>query len=74
MIKNQVAQLLQKEMDRKDFLKHVGIAAAVMVGIPTILKTLSQLQSTGRPESLSTGTHLGSATKYGASVYGGRRL
>lgn len=63
MIKAQVGQLLQKEMDRKDFLRHVGVAAAVIVGIPTLLGALGRLQSGSQPASQSFG--------YGASAYGG---
>lgn len=64
MIKTQVAELLQKEMDRKDFLRHVGVAAAVVVGVPTLLNALTRMQSGsihGKPQ----------ATGYGSMPYGG---
>lgn len=63
MIKDQMNQLLQKEMDRKDFLKHVGIAAATIAGVPALFKALSQFQASPRR------THVG----YGSSAYGGRK-
>lgn len=62
MIKTQVAELLQKEMDRKDFLRHVGIATAVIVGLPTFLSVLAKLQS-GSLRQQTVG--------YGGSSYGG---
>lgn len=66
MIKAHINQLLQKEMDRKDFLRHVGIAVTIIVGLPALMKALSQLQN-------------GSVTKptssfgYGSSSYGGNK-
>lgn len=62
MIKAQVTELLQKEMDRKEFLRHVGIAAAVIVGLPTFLSVLSRLQG-GSIRQQTVG--------YGSSPYGG---
>ena len=62
MIKTQVAELLQKEMDRKEFLRHVGIAAAVIVGLPTFLSILTKL---------SHGSIRQQPVGYGSSSYGG---
>lgn len=64
MIKTQVAELLQKEMDRKEFLRHVGIAAAVIIGLPTLLNVLSRMQS-GSLRQQSAG--------YGSMPYGGNK-
>ena len=63
MIKAQLGQLLEKEMDRKDFLRHVGVAAAVIVGIPAILSALTRL-----PEGPVR------QVGYGSSSYGGDQL
>ena len=63
MIKTQIAELLQKEMDRKEFLRHVGIAVAVIVGLPTFLSALSRLQSGSLGKQPSAG--------YGSMSYGG---
>lgn len=57
-----VQQLMQKDMDRKEFLQHVGVGAAAVIGLTTVIKTLSQL-----------GSKPASSTGYGASVYGGVR-
>lgn len=62
MIKQQLNDILQKEMDRKDFLRHVGIATVAVVGIPAIIKALNQIGD--RP---TLPKNLG----YGSSVYGG---
>ncbi|HYG84064.1 MAG TPA: twin-arginine translocation signal domain-containing protein [Verrucomicrobiae bacterium] len=61
-IKQDFEQLLRKDMDRRDFLKHVGIGFAAILGITAMLKTLSSVMSPG-PESIG----------YGSSTYGGVR-
>ena len=65
MIKAQLGQLLEKEMDRKDFLRHVGVAAAVSVGIPAILGALGRLQTGSQQPNRQVG--------YGSSAYGGNQ-
>lgn len=62
MLKLDASDILQKEMDRKDFLKHVGIAAVALTGLTALLKVLSE-QPTQKTQSLG----------YGNSVYGGRK-
>lgn len=66
MIKAQVGQLLEKEMDRKDFLRHIGVAVAVIAGVPTLLSAINRLQ-TG---PIGDVRHVG----YGSSAYGGDKL
>lgn len=58
-IKTQLNQLLAKQMDRKDFIKHVAIGVVALTGAGTALKLLSG------PQKKST--ELG----YGGSAYGG---
>lgn len=60
-MKNQLDSLLEKNMDRRDFLKHVGIGFAALTGMAGLLKTLNGF---GTKEQ----AHVGS---YGASAYGG---
>jgi hypothetical protein len=63
MIKAQVGQLLEKEMDRKDFLRHVGVAVAVIAGVPTLLSAINRLQAGPVRGVQQVG--------YGSSAYGG---
>jgi hypothetical protein len=63
MIKAQVGQLLEKEMDRKDFLRHIGVAVAVIAGVPTLLSAINRLQA----GPVRTEQQVG----YGSSAYGG---
>jgi hypothetical protein len=60
MVKTDIEQLLQKQMDRKDFMKHTGIALLALSGVSGLLKTLLHTQ---------TQSSLG----YGSSVYGGQK-
>lgn len=59
------SDLLEKEMDRKDFLKHVGVAMVALTGISGIFKTLlSQPTSYTSSQKASAG--------YGSYAYGGQ--
>lgn len=62
MIKNNIAQLLETEMERKDFLKLVGFGVVAATGITQILKAMSQ--PTNRQVT-------NNAQGYGGSLYGG---
>lgn len=62
------AALMQKEMDRKDFLKHVGIAAVALTGISAILRVLSEQPTSVAPSSTSRRSF-----GYGSLPYGGPR-
>jgi hypothetical protein len=63
MIKNTISQLLETEMERKDFLKLIALGAVAATGITQILKSVSQ-QTPAR-------TTASRAEGYGASAYGG---
>lgn len=64
-MQKQFDEILQKRMDRKDFLKHVGIGFAVMTGVAGLVKTLNPQseKTTSQKQTVAMG--------YGASVYGG---
>lgn len=59
-MKNEIDSLLQKEMDRKAFLKHVGAGFIALTGLAALLKTLNGVGRTNRPNA-----------GYGSSTYGG---
>lgn len=71
-MKDEFTALLDKEMDRKDFLKHVGIGFAVITGAATMLKTLNGFGTSSTNKS-SSGSAAGYGYGYGASAYGGGR-
>jgi hypothetical protein len=57
MANSPINELLQKQMDRKDFLKHVAMGVAVLTGTASIVKMFKPQKSTGG---------------YGGAAYGGR--
>ncbi len=63
-----LADLLNKEMDRKDFLKHVAVGVVALTGASTIMRTLNPSLA-GRPQGSGSGSVGGYG--YGASAYGG---
>ena len=56
-----VKQLLSKEMDRREFLAHVGAGVLAVVGITGLLKNLNDFRGKN---------HVSSG--YGSSIYGGK--
>lgn len=58
-IKPQVAALLEKKMDRADFLKHVAVGVLALSGVAGALRTLGVSQPGNNPQA------------YGSSAYGG---
>ena len=67
MIKDRVAQLLDKEMDRKSFLMHVAAGFVAVVGASTALKMLSD-NTTVTPKATSGVTAFQQG--YGGAPYG----
>lgn len=65
MLKIDTAALLQKEMDRKDFVKNVGIAILALSGVAAALKTIGIAVPSTRKEAGAAG--------YGMSAYGGSK-
>ena len=55
-------RLLNKDMDRKEFLAHVGAGALTIIGISGLLKNLVNYSSRPHRE-----------VGYGSSDYGGKR-
>lgn len=64
---DQVNDLLQKRMDRKDFFKHVALGVAVLSGGAALVKTLTNQGTTRPKQEMAT-------SGYGSSVYGGAPL
>lgn len=65
-LKDGVNVILAKEMDRQDFLKHVGIAVLVVTGLAGAISALSgQRLTVPTRQKLSQG--------YGSTPYGGKK-
>lgn len=63
-MKDELNSLLQKKMDRKDFLKHVGIGFITITGVTTVLKSMNNLADTKKS---------GKALSYSSGSYGGKK-
>ncbi len=61
-MKNDLNNLLAKEMDRSDFLKHIGIALLALTGAASVMKALSGI---GGQNVVTHG--------FGSGSYGGSR-
>ena len=61
MVKQQIEKVLTTEMDRKDFLKHVGLAVVAVAGVGSLLSALGRF---GQVHSSR------SSNGYGGSPYG----
>jgi len=64
MIKQSIARILSIELDRKDFLKAVGIGIVAATGVTQVVNSVVKQTSTTSKQPTNYG--------YGASVYGGR--
>lgn len=58
-MKDQVQVLLNKKMDRQEFIKQIGLGLIAMTGVSAFVRSLAQKQK----PSVDAG--------YGASAYGG---
>ena len=68
-IKAQLATLLSKEMDRRDFLKYAAAAGLTAVGAGAIVNSIAGLDKAGQKKKLGQAN---ASLGYGASAYGGR--
>ncbi|MDB5162497.1 MAG: hypothetical protein JWO54_682 [Candidatus Saccharibacteria bacterium] len=64
MIKQSIARILSVELDRKDFLKAVGIGLVAATGVSQAINSVVKQTSSTPQRSVNFG--------YGDSVYGGR--
>lgn len=58
-IQNEVQALLQKQMDRREFIKHVGIGFAALIGVSAILRSMSSMSNQQNNVGYSSGTYGG---------------
>jgi hypothetical protein len=63
MIKQNVAKILETEVERKDFLKLVGLGAVAAVGVGSILRAVTPTQNRSKVGAVDN--------SYGSMSYGG---
>ncbi len=66
-IKQELNTLLSKKMDRKDFLKVVGVGVVAATGIGSLIRAINPSASQTRVGSAP------SSQGYGSSAYGGTK-
>lgn len=65
-----IKQLLEKPMDRKEFLKYTGVGLLMVVGVGSLLQSIQR--QLGYNDGSSEKTSSLSSYGYGGNVYGGR--
>lgn len=64
MVQKNLQQLFEKEMDRRQFLAHIGAGALIIMGVSGLIKNLLHFGGGSAPrQSIASG--------YGSSAYGG---
>ncbi|HET8690133.1 MAG TPA: twin-arginine translocation signal domain-containing protein [Candidatus Saccharimonadales bacterium] len=66
MLKNELHNLFNKPMDRRGFLKHVGVGVVAVTGAAALVKSLNEVAGSGAGTARQVG--------YGASAYGGQPI
>lgn len=62
-MKNDLNSLLAKEMDRREFLKHIGIGVVALTGASALLKALNGVSGpTRRTVGFGSGAYGGNAS------------
>jgi hypothetical protein len=78
-----VHKLLAKEVDRKEFIAHIGATALAVIGVGGLIKAFTNPKGTtpyhassqtftARPRTTHTQPKVARATGYGSSTYGGK--
>lgn len=64
-MKTEIETFLQKNMTRKDFLRHIGLLILSVIGVTNVLKYLAG--------NAGIDTHVKRSGGYGSSPYGGEK-
>lgn len=68
MLTENLKDLMQKPMDRKDFIKHIGVGLIALTGVATFVGSLTGREGVSRLLSQQNDD-----SAYGATVYGGKQ-
>lgn len=68
-IPTSITNLMNKPMNRKEFLKHIGVASILVAGGGFVAKSLNIFSDQKTSNRVAGGYGFG----YGSNVYGGRR-
>jgi hypothetical protein len=73
MLNIDTSKLLDKPMDRKQFLRNVGVGVIAFTGFTAALRAISQIPGSTDMPHQAGGAVANHMTSYGGSVYGGKR-
>lgn len=73
MLNVDTTKVMNKEMNRKQFLRNVGIGVIALTGITAALRAIGQIPSSSDTSQIQSGGSTGSISAYGGSVYGGSK-
>lgn len=62
-MKKDLQQLLDKQVDRKDFLKHLGFGLVALTGVATLTKSMNGFGVRQQTSGFGAGAYGGSGTK-----------
>lgn len=65
-----VIDIMEKPMDRRDFLKHVGVGSLMLLGGGIIVKSLGGFEALTGGETAKDNRESKVGVGYGASTYG----
>lgn len=61
-MKKDLQQLLEKQVDRKDFLKHIGFGVVALTGVTALTRSLNGFGSKQQSAGFGTGVYGGNGT------------
>lgn len=71
MLTIDTSKILDKPMNRKQFLRNVGIGVVAFTGVTAAIRAISQSPVLSDAERQANSVAASSASAYGGSVYGG---
>jgi hypothetical protein len=74
MLNIDTSKILDQQMNRKQFLRNVGIGVVALTGITAALRAIGQMPAaTDGPHRQVSNHEASSVSAYGGSVYGGKK-
>lgn len=72
MLNIDTSKILDKEMNRKQFLRNIGIGVIAFTGLAAAIRAISQTSPSATTRQEPVAANVAGSTAYGSSVYGGK--
>lgn len=69
----QINELLNRKMDRRDFLKHLGVGTLALFGLGSAMKAITSFSPGQQSQAQNAPSNANQSFAYGGGPYGGRR-